>query len=265
MAVRLDQTPQGEVIGGNTSLWCSPVPLSTFRWCHFVSRPEGSQRLPIARLSLGLKSVSGLLTKWLHPNVKGGTGEDASCGYDKPAGAEGRMSTCRIAFTFVYQELVSIIRMSRLQLAIEQISFAPNYRVRLLDSLTPDDWFRQPPAGVTHVAWQVGHLAFAEYGLARERIRGTKPQDGELISEEFLRPFGRDSAPVPDAAKYPSSEGNRAIFNRVHQQVLRGLSGLDDAELDKPILKSHSVVKTQIWALLWCAQHEAVHAGQIGL
>jgi hypothetical protein len=35
--------------------------------------------------------------------------------------------------------------------------------------------------------------------------------------------------------------------------------------LDKPVLKPHPLVKTKLWALLWCAQHEAVHAGQIGL
>jgi hypothetical protein len=27
----------------------------------------------------------------------------------------------------------------------------------------------------------------------------------------------------------------------------------------------HPLVKTKLWALLWCAQHESVHAGQIGL
>ncbi len=39
------------------------------------------------------------------------------------------------------------------------------------------------------IAWQVGHLAMAEYRLALERIRGPQPQDAGLISEEFLRLF----------------------------------------------------------------------------
>ena len=52
--------------------------------------------------------------------------------------------------------------MSRLQLAIEQIVFARNYTIGLLDQTPTTEWFRQPPGGVSHVAWQVGHLAFAE-------------------------------------------------------------------------------------------------------
>jgi hypothetical protein len=65
--------------------------------------------------------------------------------------------------------------MSRLQLAIEQIAFARNYTIRLLDQTEAADWFRQPPGGITHIAWQVGHLAIAQYRLALERIRGPQP------------------------------------------------------------------------------------------
>jgi hypothetical protein len=154
---------------------------------------------------------------------------------------------------------------NRLQLAIEQIVFARNYTLGLLEQTPTDEWFRQPPGGVSHVAWQVGHLAFAQYRMALERIRGPQPQDADLISEAFLRLFGRESVPGPDPAKYPNPAEIRAVFDRVHEQVLRELRDLDDSELDKPLLKPHSLAKTKLWALLWCAQHEAVHAGQIGL
>jgi hypothetical protein len=65
--------------------------------------------------------------------------------------------------------------MSRLQLAIEQIVFARNYTIRLLDQTPTDDWFRLPQGEVSHVAWQVGHLTFSEYRLALWRIRGERP------------------------------------------------------------------------------------------
>ena len=44
----------------------------------------------------------------------------------------------------------------------------------------PAEWFRQPTEGVTHIAWQVGHLALAEYWLTLERIRGRRPDDLHL-------------------------------------------------------------------------------------
>jgi hypothetical protein len=60
--------------------------------------------------------------------------------------------------------------MSKLPLAIEQIVFARNYTIGLLDQTPKTEWFRQPPGGVSHVAWQVGHIAFSEYRLALWRI-----------------------------------------------------------------------------------------------
>jgi hypothetical protein len=155
--------------------------------------------------------------------------------------------------------------MALLQLAIDQIVFARDYTIRLLDQTPTAEWFRQPSEGVTHVAWQVGHLAMAEYRLALERIRGPRPTDAELISDEFFRVFGKDSAPNADAAKYPKPTDLRAVFDRVHQQTLRELATLDESELDKPVLKPHALVKSKWQSLMWCAQHEGVHAGQIGL
>lgn len=155
--------------------------------------------------------------------------------------------------------------MTRLSLAVEQIVFARNYTVRLLDSLPPEAWFWQPPNCPTHIAWQVGHLAMAEFRLGLERVRGEKPGDADLISESFLQLFGRESVPRADSQTYPSPSEIRTVFDRVHQQVLQELPHLDDRELDQPILKPHLLVKTKLWSLLWCAQHELLHAGQIGL
>jgi hypothetical protein len=157
-----------------------------------------------------------------------------------------------------------MMSMSRLDLAIEQIVFARNYTIWLLDHTDPAQWFQQP-AGVTHIAWQVGHLALAEYRLALERIRGARPEDAALMSDEFMRCLGRDSVPDADPAKYPSPAEIRAVFDRVHEQTLRELRQLDESELDTPVVKPHRLAKTKLWSLLWCAQHEAVHAGQIGL
>ncbi len=155
--------------------------------------------------------------------------------------------------------------MSRLQLAVEQISFARDYTMWLLDQTPATEWFRQPPGGVSHIAWQVGHLAFAEYSLALCDIRGPQPQDTELISEKHVTLFGPDSVPDPDPTKYPSQSELRAVFDRVHEQVLRELAGLGEGELDQPVPDPLPFARTKLLMLLWCARHEMLHAGQIGL
>jgi hypothetical protein len=152
-----------------------------------------------------------------------------------------------------------------LELAIEQIVFARNYTIGLLDETPAAEWFRQPPGGVSHIAWQVGHLAFAEYRLALWRIRGARPQDSELIPEAHPGLFGYDSVPDGDPGKYPGQAEIRAVFDRVHEQVLGELRGMDEGELDQPVVHPHPFAKTKLPALLWCAHHEMLHGGQIGL
>lgn len=155
--------------------------------------------------------------------------------------------------------------MSRLTQATEQIIFARQYTLRLLETIPPEEWFRQLPGGVSHIGWQVGHLAMAEYRLALERTRGRRPEDAHLISDDFLALFSRDSVPDPDASKYPSSHEIRTVLDRVHEKTLQDIRQLSEEELDRPVLKPHAFVKTRLWALIWCSHHEMIHAGQLGL
>jgi uncharacterized damage-inducible protein DinB len=155
--------------------------------------------------------------------------------------------------------------MSRLRDALDQIAFARDYTRGLLDTVPGADWFRMPAEGVTNVAWQVGHLAMAEYRLCLERLRGTHPEDERLIPAAFLKAFGRDSVPDPDPAKFPAVDEIRTTFDRIHAQVLAELADFPEADLDSPVLTPHRFVRTRIGALRWCAAHEMVHAGQIAL
>src|SRR5271166_5490952 len=113
--------------------------------------------------------------------------------------------------------------MSQLTLALDQIRFARGYTSKLLDATDPAEWFRQPTEGVTHIAWQVGHLAMAEYRLGLERIRGRQPGDERLITEIFLMQFGRERKPDSDPAANPSPAEIRHVFDQVHRQVLHEL------------------------------------------
>jgi DinB superfamily len=155
--------------------------------------------------------------------------------------------------------------MSRLRLAIDQIAFARTYTIDLLDEIPTEEWFRMPSGDVSHIGWQVGHLACAEYRLALWRLRSVRPEDALFIPAQFQQLFGAGSVPDPDAARYPSQKDIRATLDRVHEQVLRELSALNEDELDHPVPHPSPYAKTKLAALLWCSHHEMLHAGQIGL
>jgi hypothetical protein len=154
--------------------------------------------------------------------------------------------------------------MTTLQLAIDRIDFARRYTLRLLDDTNAADWFRMP-GEVTHIAWQAGHLAFAQYRLCLERLRGRQPGDERIISDDFLLQFGARSVPEPDPVKYPPPAEIRGVMDRVHQQVMAELPRHTEEELAEPPTRPHPLFDTKMGGLLWCSQHEMVHAGQIGL
>jgi hypothetical protein len=152
-----------------------------------------------------------------------------------------------------------------LQLAIRQIEFARGYTLSLLDGLTDDEWFRRPAEAVTHVAWQIGHLAMAEYGLCLFRIRGRRPEDLDLMSSKFRKQFSRGSQPTSETANNPTPAELRSVLDRVHQQALGELAACTEQQLSEPIDEPYAVTPTKLGALFFCSHHEMLHAGQIGL
>jgi hypothetical protein len=155
--------------------------------------------------------------------------------------------------------------MDRLAFAIQRMRFARVYLLPLVKDIRPDDWYRQPSEGISHIAWQVGHVAVAQYGLALRQVRGPRPEDNALVPESFLTLFGRGSTVNPDRSAYPSPEEIRAVLDRIHDRVPHDLAGMIDDQLDELSTTPHPAFKTKFDALVFCAEHEMVHAGQIGL
>lgn len=153
----------------------------------------------------------------------------------------------------------------RLEIPLKQIEFARSYTLALLADIQEHEWFQMPAGAATHLAWQMGHIAMAEYGLALFRQRGRQPDDLDLMSSTFRKQFSRGSTPEPDPTKNPPLSEIRATFDRVHEQVLRELPTFSLASLDEPCEMPTAGYSTKLGALLLCSHHELLHAGQIGL
>lgn len=151
----------------------------------------------------------------------------------------------------------------RLTRAIEQIEFSRGMTLRFLDDITTADWFWQPAAGMNHLAWHFGHLAFAQYFLCLKRIRDRTEADLELMPTKFLKRYKQGSQPSGDPAENFSIEEILATFHAVHQQAMLELPAYTDADLDVPTLPPHPIFDTKLGAVEWCSKHELMHAGQI--
>jgi DinB superfamily len=154
---------------------------------------------------------------------------------------------------------------SRLESAIERLKFSRQFTSQFLAGIADGEWFWHPSELTTHLAWQIGHLAVAEYNLCLRRIRGRTEADEALISDNYIECFKLGSTPVADPAKYPPVSDIQRVFAAVHERALAELAGRTDAELDVPVEQPHPVFKTKLGSIEWCSQHEMVHAGQIAL
>ena len=153
----------------------------------------------------------------------------------------------------------------RLEIARRHIESARQYTLTLLDDLTEDEWFWTPDPVVTHIAWQVGHLAFAQYGLVLFRQRGRQENDAQLMSGKFRKTFGKGSTPSADRAGYPSQQEIRETLDRIYNQSMHEMAGFDETGLDEPVDEPYAAFATRYGALLFAGDHEMLHAGQIGL
>jgi hypothetical protein len=153
--------------------------------------------------------------------------------------------------------------MSRLREALDQIDFTRRYLLERLD--TPlSQWFTLPPGGVSHVAWQVGHIAIAEYRLCLARLRPRTTDDERLMPDAFYKLFVQGSTAGP-ASEYPPAEEIRRVFEAVHARVMEELPSYPDADLDREPLIPHALFNTRIAGLRYAPLHEMIHCGQIAM
>jgi hypothetical protein len=151
------------------------------------------------------------------------------------------------------------------QLVLQQLEFARAYTLSIVDAIDQAAWFTMPPGCPSHVAWQVGHLAMAEYGLCLFRMRGRQEVDLELMTSGFRKLFSKGTTPEADAGKYPAPAEIRATLDRVHAQVLKESTGWTEQQLAEPVDMPYAVHANKLGGLLFCSHHEMLHAGQLGL
>jgi hypothetical protein len=172
----------------------------------------------------------------------------------------------------------------RIEIVQRLLESSRQYTLSLLEGLSDDDWFWTPDRGLgdgvsatdpaaeptdavygSHIAWQVGHIAMAEYGLLLFRQRGRAEVDLELMPGSFRKRFAKGSQPSPDRTAYPEPSEILSQLEKIRTQVLLELPGYDPASLDDPLDPPTAGYATKYGAMLMAPQHEMLHCGQIGV
>ena len=117
---------------------------------------------------------------------------------------------------------------NRVQVAAEQIELARRYTQQFLNGLAPEEWFWHPAQFTTHVAWQVGHLAVAQYNLCLRRVRGRTEADEAIMPEALFDRFKLGSQPAAGAENNPPLEEIQRVFDAVHRESLAACNTLEE-------------------------------------
>lgn len=151
----------------------------------------------------------------------------------------------------------------RIQTALVNWKRARGLLKHFLEEIDQEKWCWQPAEGINHVAWQVGHLAVAQYGLCIKRVVGDSPESEDVLPLSFLKRYGKGSTPSPDTTENASVEELLATLDAVDERMHEVLATTQDEELEVELKKPHPMFSTVLGGVEFAPQHEMMHIGQI--
>lgn len=149
--------------------------------------------------------------------------------------------------------------------ALWQHRWARQYCLQLIESVPESLWYVKPSGMVTHLAWQVGHLAVSQYGLMLFRQRGRAQGDVKLMPGWLRKQFGRGSQPADSAEGMPTASELIQYLSAIHEQAAAEVSQLSPTTLRESCDMPYCLYPNKLGALMFAPVHESIHAGQIGL
>ncbi|MCA8999760.1 MAG: DinB family protein [Planctomycetaceae bacterium] len=154
---------------------------------------------------------------------------------------------------------------ARLNELIARLDFARAYNLKFVEGISETDWYRFAEGNVTHLAWQFGHLAVAEYRLIMGRVVGEERATCEILPSSYSELFGKGSIPREVTGEHPRRDELLTVLSAVHQEVKDLLPTVPESVLAEASLPEHSAFQTKLEVVRWCVEHEFIHSGQIAL
>ena len=145
-----------------------------------------------------------------------------------------------------------------------QHQWARQYTLALIQSIPEPLWYVIPTGMCTNLAWQVGHLGVAQYGLMLFRQRGRSEGDVTLMPGWLRKQFGRGTSAPTDADSMPSPGVLIQHLDDIYQQAIAEVSQSTVGRLREACDIPFCVYPNKLGALMLAPIHEAIHAGQIG-
>jgi hypothetical protein len=137
---------------------------------------------------------------------------------------------------------------------------APQYVINgYLDDLSDSDLLVRPSAGTNHIAWQLGHLIFADNYHVNAVAGDCMPK----LPAGFAEKHTKDTAASDDPAAFLKKSEYIALMKEQHAGMRAALAGLSDEQLQQPSPESMRYFGPTVATIFsGLVMHWMMHAGQ---
>jgi hypothetical protein len=132
-----------------------------------------------------------------------------------------------------------------------------------VSDLSDADLFVRPAPGANHIAWQLGHLVFAESQLVKQ---GLPDAAYPALPPGFDETYGPKGAARDGPDGFLTKAEYLSLFDQFRSATLAEVAKLSDADLDRPTSGGMAQYAPTLGALLLLvSNHTLMHAGQFSV
>lgn len=129
---------------------------------------------------------------------------------------------------------------------------------RMVDTLKPEEFDKQPCPGANTTAWVLGHLI-----LTDRRILGMLGAELPALPEGFEAQFTVTGKAADEQRHYGDPQQLVAEFDKHRQLLIDTVAASSSEKLGTPLATPHALFATPGEAVALMALHVMLHAGQI--
>lgn len=130
-----------------------------------------------------------------------------------------------------------------------------------LGDLSDADLLMRPTPESNHIAWQVGHLIFAEVHLLKDMLPGVQYPE---LPAGFAEQHNKEAA--AKAEGFLPKERYLELFNQTREATKAAVKNLTDADFDRPNTGTLASFAPTLGALLLLqSNHTLMHGGQFSV
>ncbi len=129
-----------------------------------------------------------------------------------------------------------------------------------LADLSDADLLVRPVPEANHIAWQLGHMIYAERAMMSKEFPQEKFPE---LPDGFVEQHSKATAKTDPPKGFATKDGYLELFVKVRGATLSTLEKLTDADLDKPSVGDMAKYAPTLGAMfILQSDHTLMHAGQ---